>query len=132
MKQYTFNYAIRSDDYHPVFNRQNNFDKTIQEILHLDDSVSLGFTSSEITEEGTGNLCTFTSRLFAEERPNDLFNSATNYVKLRDIDFEVTLEEYVEPEPVIEETIIVEPEVVKPEIVTPKAEEELPEEETEE
>jgi hypothetical protein len=113
MKYYDFSYVIRSDDYYPVFNRRGDFDQTVQEIFNLGDSVQLGVTASVLTEEGTGNVCTFTSRVAAEVKPDVLLIAAINYAKLRDIDFEVTLTEYVEPEPEpeIEQNVHVEPEI---------------------
>jgi hypothetical protein len=97
--RYYFSYVIRSDDYYPVYNRQSGFEQTVREIFHLDASARIEGTTAEKTPEGTGNLCTFVSEITAGERPDSWLAAAVNYAKLRDIDFEVTLTEYVEPEP---------------------------------
>jgi hypothetical protein len=106
---YDFIFVLRSDDYHPVFNRLGSNEVAIKEILFLDDSARFVTIDADITQEGTGNLCTFTTAVESENSPDGWFNAARSYSRLRDLNYEVLLAEIKEPEaiPVAEESPVI-------------------------
>jgi hypothetical protein len=106
--EYNFSFVLRSDDYYPVYQRVGHVQEAIQEILLLDNSATFSGITSDITEEGTGNLCTFTATVQADSLPSRWLIAAETYTALRDLDFVVSLVEVKELE--------VEPEVV-PEVL---------------
>ncbi|MDR2115383.1 MAG: hypothetical protein LBP87_03270 [Planctomycetaceae bacterium] len=100
--KYDLIFVLRSDDYHPVHTRLGSNELTIQEILYLDDSAQFISVAVDVTPEGTGNLSKFTATIESNDVPTSWFTSAKQYAQLRDIAFEVTLNEtptVLEPPP---------------------------------
>ena len=121
--KYEFNFVLRSDDFHPVNLRLGNNEAVIKEVLYLDSSAHFVDIDGTIAPEGTGNVCTFTSKI-ESENPVTWFSAAQTYAELRHLEADVSMAEYREHE------IVEEPDVVEEPLPLPPVEEIVKEQET--
>jgi hypothetical protein len=116
MQKYDFSFVIRSDDYYPAAISARDTGDAVKTVLLLDNSARFDRITADLTEQGTGNLCTFNTVIEAETKPDTWIKAARDYARLRDLNYEIVFQEIKEPEPDIPVSEIHELESPIPEI----------------